>query len=631
MNSKRPASINIRSLIAAMHDALMAGLSFVASLYIRLGQENFYLANNYLAFGTVLFGVICVCVFAYMRLYRGLWRFASMHDMVAIAKSATLAILIFAACMFVFNRLENMPRSVLFINWMLLMSMLAAPRFIYRSLKDRTMFWEMTLDEKAKIPVLLVGATGLAEQFIQDMLRDPRTSYLVVGIVDNDTSRKDRMIHRTRIYGTPDMLEIILRKLERTGKQPHKILIADPNLSGEQLQYIMKIADQFALPVARIPRLSEFKQHFDDKVDVQPIAVEDLLGRPQTPLDKQAMAAFIRGKNIIITGAGGSIGSELTRQVASFAPANLVLLDNSEFNLYQIDREISAQMKVVPILGNVRDTALIDHVFTEHKPHVVFHAAAIKHVPLSEANPEEAILTNVFGSRVVADACAKHATPYMVMVSTDKAVNPTNVMGASKRLAETYCQALARQPNNTTRFITVRFGNVLGSTGSVVPLFKEQIASGGPITVTHPEMTRYFMTIREAVALIVQASVVGSDMTDKREHIFVLDMGKPVKILELAEQMIRLAGHKPHQDIAISFTGLRPGEKLYEELFHDGEEMDKTSHASIFRANPRATDYASLASALERLKHAAEHRACEQAVSLLKALVPEYNPQSLAA
>ncbi len=621
---------NKRSLIAALHDATMAAASFIISLYIRLGQDDFYITDSYLYQATALFTCICVAVFASQRLYRGLWRFASMLDMVAIAKSATLAILIFAGCMFVFNRLDMIPRSALVINWMLLMIMLAAPRFAYRALKDRSLHWEMTLDEKAKIPVLLIGATGLAEQFIQDMSRDTRTLYQVVGLLDEDSNRKNRMIQRTRIYGAVESLEATVKKLDREGKKPHKILIADNALSGEQIQQIMKTADALALSVARIPRLSEFKQHFDEKLAVQPIAVEDLLGRPQTPLDKQAMSEFIRGKRVLITGAGGSIGSELCRQIACFAPAALTLLDSSEFSLYQIDREIGARIAMTPILGDVRNAQQIAHVFDRIKPEIVFHAAAIKHVPLSESNPEEAILTNIFGTKTIADACVKHAVNYMVMISTDKAVNPTNIMGATKKIAESYCQSLGRTCNQT-HFVTVRFGNVLGSTGSVVPLFREQIESGGPVTVTHAEMTRYFMTIREAVALVLQAAVLGSTIQDKREHIFVLDMGKPVKIVDLAEQMIRLAGRKPYDDIAIIFTGLRPGEKLHEELFHEAEVMDKTGHASIFQANPRASDYAHLEQQLTALKMAAETRTCEQAISLLKALVPEYQPLLSAA
>ena len=611
---------NIRSFIAALHDAMMASFSFLLSLYLRLGDEQLYLAGRYYLLGTVLLTIICIVVFSSMRLYRGMWRFASMRDMVTIFKAVSLAIVIFAACMFIFTRLDNLPRSVLFINWMLLMSMLAAPRFAYRSLKDRTLFWEMTLEEKAKIPVLLVGATSLAEQFMQDMSRDPRTSYRVVGILDNDPQRHHRTLHRTRVYGDVSMLSEALKILDRKSQHPHKILIADPDLSGDSIRQLMQLADAAALPVARIPRLSDFKQHFDEQVEIQPIALEDLLGRPQMALDRASMCSLIAGKRVLVTGAGGSIGSELVRQVVSYAPEELILFESSEYNLYEIQRTVSG----IAILGDVRDEALVSQVFSQHKPEIVFHAAAIKHVPMAEQNPEEAILTNVFGTKVIADACNAHHVATMVMISTDKAVNPTNVMGATKKLAESYCQALARQQAGT-RFVTVRFGNVLGSTGSVVPLFAEQIARGGPVTVTHRDMTRYFMTIREAVELVLQAAAIGVKIQDSREHIFVLDMGSPVKIIDLATQMIKLAGRSA-EEIKIAITGLRPGEKLHEELFYAAEKAQKTNHESIFLATSHPSDYSELARALVLLEVACRARQRVQAVTLLKNLVPEFNP-----
>ena len=628
MNKRR--KYNPRSIIAAAHDAAIAAASFVLALYVRLGDDQFYLASPYLLPATIFFTVICVGSFAAMRLYRGLWRFASMRDMIEIAKASSLAVLIFAVFMFILTRLDHFPRSALFINWLLLMSMLAAPRFAYRALKDRTLTWEMTLEEKAKIPVLLVGATSLAEQFIQDMSRNPRAAYQVVGILDNDTSRHNRMIQRTRIYGSTKILDVVLRKLTRKDMRPHKILIADPNLAGAELEAMMLVADAEAIPVARIPRLSDFRAHFDDKLQVKPIAIEDLLGRPQMALDRTSMRALIAGKRVLITGAGGSIGSELSRQIKGYDPAKLVLLDACEFNLYQIGRELAAANPTC-VLGDVRDAQLINHIVAEHKPEIVFHAAAIKHVPLSEENPEEAMLTNIFGSKNVADACVAHGVSYMVMISTDKAVNPTNVMGATKKLAESYCQALAQTEQAKTHFVTVRFGNVLGSTGSVVPLFQEQIARGGPVTVTHAEMTRYFMTIREAVELVLQAASIGAAAKEKREHIFVLDMGRPIKILSLAEQMIRLAGFKPYTDIPIEFTGLRAGEKMHEELFHEAEGLAPTPHASISLASPRITDYSELSSKLESLLLAAKSRHRAQAVVILKTLVPEYNPLSNVA
>jgi O-antigen biosynthesis protein WbqV len=344
------------------------------------------------------------------------------------------------------------------------------------------------------------------------------------------------------------------------------------------------------------------------------------------------MEKLIAGKRVLITGAGGTIGSELTRQVADLAPAQLILADNSEYNLYAIDLEIAHRnpdLARAMRLADVRDQPQIAAVFEAYRPELVFHAAALKHVPIVESHPSEGVLTNVGGSRVVADLCLAHAVDAMVLISTDKAVNPTSVMGATKRVAESYCQALDRQQadggaDHRCRFITVRFGNVLGSTGSVVPLFEKQLARGGPLTVTDPDITRYFMTTREAVELVLQASAMGVIDREAAGGIFVLDMGEPVRIVDLAEQMIRLAGKRPHDDIKIEFTGLRPGEKLYEELFHDTEATQPTSNAALRLAAPRTADRKALAQSIDQLTAAArstDNAACRAA---LQRMVPEY-------
>jgi len=394
------------------------------------------------------------------------------------------------------------------------------------------------------------------------------------------------------------------------------------------VRHLLEIADGLGIPLVRLPRLSEFKHGFSERPELRPIAVEDLLGRSQNVLDRESMQALVRGKRVLITGAGGTIGGELTRQICQFGPAELILFENSEFNLYQIEREIRdsfPEVKLTVVLSDVRDTRNVDVVFRKHKPQLVLHAAAIKHVPMAEYNIEEAILTNVFGTRTIAEACQKYQVEVMLMISTDKAVNPANVMGATKKLAESFCQSLGGLQSNLgkTKYITVRFGNVLGSTGSVVPLFQEQLAKGGPITVTHPDMTRYFMTVREAVELVLQAAVLGIGM-ERQECIFVLDMGQPVRILDLATQMIKLAGLKPGEDIKIVFTGLRPGEKFYEELFHFSENAVKTSHESIFLASPRFTDMATLRKALDQLYVLSVERRTDEALNLLKQMVPEF-------
>jgi O-antigen biosynthesis protein WbqV len=367
-------------------------------------------------------------------------------------------------------------------------------------------------------------------------------------------------------------------------------------------------------------------------LQLQPIAIEDLLNRAQVSLDRAGMERLIAGKRVLVTGAGGSIGSELARQVASFTPASLMLLDNGEFALWQIDLEINERYAAMPrqaVIADVRDAARMKKICADFRPDLVFHAAALKHVPIVEANPLEGLQTNALGTRAVADAANASGAALMVQISTDKAVNPSSVMGATKRLAEMYCQALdisARHAKTGMSCVTVRFGNVLGSTGSVVPLFRRQLAAGGPLTVTHPDMQRYFMTVREAVGLVLQASVAGAEdgETLQQGGIFVLDMGEPVKIVDLARQMIRLAGLRPDIDIGIEFTGLRPGEKLFEELFHGSEFLVPTGHPGLLMASPRIADLAQIRRVFDSIAAEGSTGNAKAALAALKSLVPEF-------
>jgi O-antigen biosynthesis protein WbqV len=397
-----------------------------------------------------------------------------------------------------------------------------------------------------------------------------------------------------------------------------------------------------AIPLARLPRLTDFERNLDNpERALEPIALEDLLGRSQAVLDRDGMARLIRGRRILVTGAGGTIGSELARQIAALSPGRLILLDNGEFALYGIEMELRErfpELRPIPLLRDVRDRAQIDEVVAGEKPEIVFHAAALKHLPMVEANPIEGVLTNVVGSRNVAEAARAYGSSLVVMISTDKAVNPASVMGATKRLAESFCQALdlyearRRAPlSHGTRYVTVRFGNVLGSTGSVVPLFQRQLAAGGPLTVTNPEVTRFFMTVREAVELVLQASALSPEEqgADARGKIFVLDMGEPVKIVDLAHQMIRLAGLRPGRDVGIEFIGLRPGEKLHEELFHPAEPLIPTGNPAIRLAAPRTADYAMLARSIDELEENARARREERLLQILERLVPEYRRSTL--
>lgn len=620
-----------RSYIAAFHDILMAALSFVLSLYLRL-SENFADAFPYIIHGTLLFTVITALVFFNFKLYRGIWRFASLRDLIAITKAVTLAILIFIPAMFILTRLDGLPRSVLFINWMVLLALIGGPRFLYRIIKDRHLsLHDLSPAPASKsIPILLAGMNHHAELFLRQNAQGSSSQYEVVGIVDNDRTRTGSQIYGIRIYGDFHSLPKVIDKLKLLNKAPQKIILTSDYMDKNVIRELLSMADAHGLTLARLPKLTDFKDGAETKLEIKPVVLEDLLGRPQNTLDRAAMAALIAGNNILITGCGGTIGSELTRQIASYTPSHITLVELSEYNLYMIDKELEENFPSIPrsaLIADIRSKELMDRIFRENKPTLVFHAAALKHVPIVEDNPEEAVLTNIIGTKNIADCCIAHHVHAMVLISTDKAVNPTNIMGATKRAAESYVQGLGNSLENTsTHFITVRFGNVLGSSGSVIPLFQRQLEQGGPLTVTHPNMERYFMTVREAVELVLQASVMGQRMTIKTV-IFVLDMGEPVRINDLALQMIRMAGLRPDIDIKITYTGLRPGEKLYEELFYEAESPARTEHASIMLATPRSSDFALLCEAIEQARlscYIHNHKV----LAALGKIVPEYQKET---
>ena len=638
---------NRRALLAFLHDVTIAAVSIVASLYLRLGNDVLDYEPKLTAVYVAGFTMIAAGVFLLTGLYRGIWRFASLPDLFNITRAVSLTVLVFLPVMFVLTRLETFPRSVLLIDWFVLIALLGGPRLAYRLFKDRGLDHILERVKHPSVPVLLISAKDGADTFIREMRRDPRAVYRVVGVLADTPSRVGREIYRVPILGMIDALDSVVEQLDRRGKRPQKLIITAQNLPGHQIRRLLDRADALAIPLARLPKLTDFKRNLDNpERALEPIALEDLLGRSQAVLDRDGMAQLIRSRRILVTGAGGTIGAELARQIAALSPGRLVLLDNGEFALYGIEVELRERfpgLLPIPLLRDVRDRAQIDEVVAAEKPEIIFHAAALKHLPMVEANPIEGVLTNVVGSRNVAEAARANGTSLVVMISTDKAVNPASVMGATKRLAESFCQALdlyearRRGPlSHGTRYVTVRFGNVLGSTGSVVPLFQRQLAAGGPLTVTDPEVTRFFMTVREAVELVLQASALPSDSgasdsgapesqaPDARGKIFVLDMGEPVKIVDLAQQMIRLAGLRPGRDVGIEFIGLRPGEKLHEELFHPAEPLIPTGNPAIRLAAPRTADYAMLARSIEELEENARARREERLLQLLARLVPEY-------
>lgn len=618
-----------RSRIAFGHDVIMAAASFPLSLYLRMGDSVTHLADRTYWQGILIFTVIAAAVFLTSNLYKGIWRYASINDLVALTKAVTVIIVLFVPLMFLVSRLDLIPRSVPLINWFVLLAMLGGPRFLYRVFKDRRFAAVLARDDPDRVPVLLIGAGDGAELFLRELRNDTDAAYRPMGIIDEKGTRVGREIHGVPVLGTVNEIADIADGLI---PKPRRLVITKETLDGELVRRVVERADTLGMTVSRAPKRTELRSGVEaDRLTVRPIAVEDLLGRPQQPLDRDAMRAMVRGRRVLVTGAGGTIGSELVRQIAESEPADIVLFDASEYQLYLIDLELSERHPNLPrhsVLGDVRDRARVSAIMDRYRPELVFHAAALKHVPLVEANPNEGALTNVVGSRIVADACRAADVSCMVLISSDKAVNPTNVMGATKRVAEAYIQALdtVSRRDGGTRYVVVRFGNVLGSTGSVVPLFRRQLEAGGPLTVTHPDITRYFMTVREAVELVLQAAVVGVEDAEAAGRIFVLDMGEPVRVMDLARQMIRLAGLRPDTDIEISVTGLRPGEKLYEELLHGNEPELPTRAPGMTLAAPRVADHADMEMALDALENAASRRDRAALLAAIAALVPEYEP-----
>jgi O-antigen biosynthesis protein WbqV len=607
-------------------DIGLAAVAFVASLWLRLGDDLWDYPGEFIWGGAAVFALAAGIAFSLTGLPRGVWRYAGVEDLLLAARAVTLAVLLFLPAMFLWQRLGAMPRSALFIVWTVLFAFIAGSRLLYRAVREGNLNLVAGAPRDDQVPVLIVGANDGAELFIQANRRRRRAPYFVMGIVDDGNTRTGRRIGGVEILGSLDRLPEIVRAMKDKGRGPQRLVVAAPHIEGQALEALVDTADSLGMTAVRLPRINDLSGDADATATA-PIAIEDLLGRPQRVLDRPAMDGLIRGKRVLVTGAGGSIGAELVRQIAQRGPAKLALIENAEHALYTIDRELAEnwpEVKRVGIMADVRDPQRLASVFAAEKPEIVFHAAALKHVPILEDNPSEGALTNAIGTRNVADAAIAAGTRAVVMISTDKAVNPSNILGATKRLAEKLCQALdaAQSP---TQFVTVRFGNVLGSSGSVVPLFQRQLASGGPLTVTHPDVRRYFMTIREACELVLQASVLATVANGPSVGaIMVLEMGAPVRIQDLARRMIRLAGKRPDRDVKIVFTGLRPGEKLDEELFHGDEAPAPTATPGILLARPELDALDALRAALAELELVARNGDHEAVRTMLKKLVPEF-------
>lgn len=565
-----------RSLLAYIHDLFAAVLAWCAAYLLRF---NFQIPLDHASamWQTLPWVLLLQSVgFYFFGLYRGIWRFASIPDLKRILMAVGVSALALAALIHFLKLPFVVPRSVLLLDPMLLVLMMGGSRFLYRVWKEHHLYGPLQLQGE---PVLVLGAGEAAVQLIKELERN--RAWRVLGLLDDKPELHRRQIYGVTVLGSVDRLPAIAG---RTGVT--QVIIAMPSAAHEQRRRAVQIANAAGLEVLTVPSFDDLVSGKVSVSQVRRVEVEDLLGREPVQLDSRGLHALITDQVVMVTGAGGSIGSELCRQIAKYRPGLLVCYEMSEFALYQLEQEFQAgfpAVRLAYVVGDVKNVQRIDATLARFRPQVVFHAAAYKHVPLMEnENVSEALRNNVLGTEVVAAACKRHQVAKFVLVSTDKAVNPTNVMGASKRLAELACQGL--QEPTGTRYVIVRFGNVLGSSGSVIPKFREQIARGGPITVTHPEITRYFMSIPEAAQLVMQAGLMGEG-----GEIFVLEMGAPVKIADLARDMIRLSGLQENE-IEIVFTGLRPGEKLYEELLADDEHTLPTPHPKLRIARARSAD-----------------------------------------
>ncbi len=552
--------------------------------------------------------VFQAAVFWFFGLYRGIWRFSSIPDLIRIIKAVSVGAFAIACGLFIYSRLEGVPRSVILLYATFLLLFLSWPRFLYRLWKEKA-----HIQPQGK-RAMVVGAGSAAEMLVRDLCSNQCADFIPVILVDDNKNRQNREIRGVRVAGTIDQIPELAKQYDI-----ETILIAIPSANDMLMRRILERCEASQLPFKTLPSVNELLNNKVTRDNLRDVHIEDILGREPVKLDWQQISSSLKDKTVLVTGGGGSIGSELCRQLARMQPGHLIVFDQSEYNLYSVDKSLRSQfpeLNLDVVLGDVTDRLAVERVLNKYRPAVVFHAAAYKHVPLLENQVREAVHNNLIGTKNVAETAIELGVERFVLISTDKAVNPTNVMGATKRAAEILCQNLDKE--GSTRFTTVRFGNVLDSAGSVVPLFREQIRKGGPVTVTHPEITRYFMTIPEACQLIMQAEAVGQG-----GEIFVLDMGQPIKIAYLAEQMIRLSGKKPGEDIEIQYVGLRPGEKLFEELFHDQEAILQTEFNKLFLAKARHYQHDWM-DRITELANQCKQLDDEKIRDLLKQLVPEF-------
>jgi FlaA1/EpsC-like NDP-sugar epimerase len=558
--------------------------------------------------------VLKLATFVLFGFYNRWWRYVSTRDMWGAARGVTVASALTYLILYAFppNHTARLPRGIAALDFLLVLAFVAGTRLLARTLIERPRAGLVAHGKE----VLIVGAGDAGQLMVREMQRNRQLHYTPIGFVDDDPRKRGARIVDVRVLGTTDELAHLLRD-----NKPDEVLIAIPSAAGSVRRNIVETCRAANVPVKTLPGLHELiSGDVNLAGQIRPVQVEDVLGRQQVEVDLNKVAAYVKEKTVLVTGAGGSIGAELVRQLSRLGVARLVLLDKGESALFEIERELVSERDfpaAIPVLADVGDRAKMRQVFERYEPHVVFHAAAYKHVAMLEANPLQAVANNVLGTRTLAEVAVEAGVERFVLISTDKAANPKNVMGQSKAVCEWIVESFALHPEVETRFVAVRFGNVLGSSGSVIPIFRRQIERGGPVTVTNPEMTRFFMTIPEASSLVVQAGAMGG-----RGQVYVLDMGEPVRILELAKQMIRLSGRR-EEDVPIVFTGAKAGEKLHEVLWNDGEAVGPTSHPKIMRAARAQIDAVWLEESLAELERFVEDGDTLGVVAKLSAMVSE--------
>ncbi len=628
-------------------DLASVGVALAVALLLRYGIAELSArpgTASVLLWSGAQYLVICAVVFPLSGLYSRNWRYGSISDLFIILRAVLLTSLLLVSLLFFSTRLTDIPRTVVPMQSLLLIAFLAAARLSFRAEEfalRRPIFKSgRNKDEQGdnnRIPLLLVGAGDAADLYLRALARDPNATYTPVACLDGSEDQIGMSLRGVPIAGRIQDFEQVVAELQQQGRQPRHIVFTEaPAGFGEEASDdLLRSAERLGIAVSRLSQMTELKRaKGDNPYELRSIELTDLLERPQAALDREAIGRLVRGRRVLITGAGGSIGSELTTQVAACDPAEIVMIDNTEYNLYAIDMTLTESFPEVPrwsYLCSVRRSQRVEEIFERHRPELVFHAAALKHVPMVQMNPCEGVLTNVVGTMNVANAAKKYGTLAMVQVSTDKVVNSTSVMGATKRLAELYCQALDLNGLETglgPRFMTVRFGNVLGSSGSLIPLFKRQLARGGPLTVTDANMTRFFMTIREAVELTLQASAYGFEKQLGQGEIFVLDMGEPIKIIDIARRMIRLAGFTPDREIEIKIIGCRPGEKLFEELFDETDKRIDSPVPGVLGAVPEPIPLPTLRDAFARLQRHSERGNEAAVVAVMRELLPRYEHEA---